>query len=64
MNIKVTGALCPLVYVGNNKNTLKNRTEQHLQDVPQKVQYDNNSDTFEAHFAQHFYPKPTPQQCR
>ena len=23
-----------------------------------------NSDTFAAHFAQHFYQKPTPQHCR
>ena len=37
---------------------------QHFQDVAQKVQHDKNSDTFAAHFAQHFDPKPTPQQCR
>ena len=38
--------------------------EQHLQDVVQKVQYDKNSDTFAACFAQYFNQKPTPQQCR
>ena len=38
--------------------------EQHFQDVAQKVQRDKNSDTFAAHFAQHFEQKPTPQQCR
>ena len=37
--------------------------EQYFQDVSQKVQHDKNSDTFAAHFAQHFDQKPTPQQC-
>ena len=37
--------------------------EQHFQDVDQKLQYDKNSDTFAAYFAQHFNQKPTPQQC-
>ena len=38
--------------------------EQHFQDVAQKVQHNKNSDTFEAHFNQHFDQKLTPQQCR
>ena len=37
--------------------------EQHFQDLDQKVQHDENLDTFEAHFAQYFNQKPTPQQC-
>ena len=38
--------------------------EQHFQDVAQKVQHNKNSDTFVAHFNQHFNQKPTRQQCR
>ena len=47
------------------RETLKKpkKMEQHVQDVAQKVQHDKNSDTFVAHFAQHFDQKPTPQQC-
>ena len=37
--------------------------EQHFQDVAQKVQNDKNSDTFAAHFAQHFDQNSTSQQC-
>ena len=37
--------------------------EKHFQDLDQKVQYDKNSDTFAARFAQHFDQKPNPQQC-
>ena len=35
-----------------------------FQHLAQKVQFDDNSDTFAAHFAQHFNQKLTPQQCR
>ena len=38
--------------------------EQRFQDVAEKVQHKNNSDTFAAHFAQYFDQKSTPQQCR
>ena len=48
---------------GKHSNTLKNRMEQHLQDVVQKVQHDKHSDTFAADFDQHLNQKPTPQQC-
>ena len=41
----------------------KKKMEQNLQHVAQKVQHCKNLDTFAAHFAQHFYQKPTPQQC-
>ena len=38
--------------------------EQHFQNVAQKVPHNKNSDTFAAHFAQHFDQKPTQQHCR
>ena len=37
---------------------------QHFQDVYQNVQYNTNSCTVEAHFAQNVDQKPTPQRCR
>ena len=49
---------------GKHSKILKNRMEQHFQDVAQKLQYDKDSETFVAHFAQHFDQKPIPQQCR
>ena len=55
---------CLSVYVGNTQNTPQKRMEQHFQDMAQKVQHHKNSDTFVAHFVQHFDQKPTPQQCR
>ena len=51
------------LYVGNNQNTLKRGTEQHFQDVAQKVANNNNSDSFAAHFAKHFTEKRSPQKC-
>ena len=38
--------------------------EQHFQYVAQKVQHNKNSDTFAAHFAQHFDQNRPPQQRR
>ena len=61
---KATRRKCLSVYVGNTQNNPPKITEQHYQDVDQKVQYDKNLDTFAAHFAQHFDQKSTPQQCR
>ena len=37
---KVACRQCISFYVGKTQNTLKNRMEQHFQDVTQKVQYD------------------------
>ena len=54
----------PLSVCGKHSKYLKKRTEQHFQDIAQRVQHDKNSDTFAANFAQHFDPKPTPQQFR
>ena len=39
---KVTCRLCISVYVGNTHTTPKNRTEQHFQEVDQKVHHDKN----------------------
>ena len=50
--------------MGNTQNTQQKKTEQHFQDLAQKVQHDKNSDTFAARFNQRFDQKPTPQQCR
>ena len=61
---KVIYRLCLSVYVGNTQNNLKKIMKRHFQDVAQKVHHDKNSDTFGAHFAQHFDQKPTPQQFR
>ena len=58
---KVKCRLCLSVYLGNTQNALKKRMEQHFQDVAQKVHHDKNSDTFGAHFAQHFDQKLTSQ---
>ena len=52
--------ICILVYVGNTQNNIK-IMEQHFQDVAQKIQHDENSDTFAAHFSQYLNPKLTPQ---
>ena len=54
--------ICDAVYTVNNQNTLK-RMEQKFQDVAQKVQCDENLDSFTAHFVQHFTKKPSPLQC-
>ena len=53
--VQFTGWLAEIVsvYVGNTQNTIKKRMEQHIQDVDQKLQYNNNSDTFVAHIAQY-----------
>ena len=32
--------------------------EQHFQDAAQKVQHENNSVTFAAHFGENFFQKP------
>ena len=53
----------PFSVYGKYSKHPKKRMEQHFQEVAQKLQCDKNSDTFAAHFAQHFYQKPTPQQC-
>ena len=60
---KVTCKKCLSVYVRNTQNTLKKIMEHNFLDMAQKVQQDKSSDTFAAHFAQHFDRKPTPQQC-
>ena len=39
------------VHVENPQNSLKNRMEQHFQDVDQKVQYNKNPDTFAAYLS-------------
>ena len=39
------------------------KQEQHLQDVDQNLIHNNNSDSFDYHFAKHFTQKPIPQQC-
>ena len=52
--------ICILVYVGNTQNNIK-IMEQHFQDVAQKIQHDENSDTFAAHFSQYLNQKLTPQ---
>ena len=49
---------------GKHSKHPKKRMEQHFQDVAPKVQHDKHYDTFAAHFAEHFYQKPTPQQYR
>ena len=47
---KVTCKFCENYYVENTQNKLK-IMEQNLQDVDQKVLYDNNLDNFAANFA-------------
>ena len=42
----------------------KKRMEQYFQDVAQKFANNKNSDSYAAHFAQHFTQKPSPQECR
>ena len=37
--------------------------EQKFQYVSQNIFYDKNLESYAAYFAQHFVPKPTPQQC-
>ena len=49
---------------GKQPKRPKTRTEQHFQDVAQKLQKNKNSDTFAAHFAQNVDQKLTPHQCR
>ena len=61
---KVTCRQSLSFYVVNTQNTFKKRMEQLFQDVDKKLQNDKNSDTFAAHFAQHFNQKMTPQQYR
>ena len=60
---KITCKLFLSVYLVNKKNTLK-KIGIFFQDVAQKVQHYKHSDTFAAHFAQHFDQKPTQQHCR
>ena len=38
--------------------------EQHFQDVAQKGANNKNSDSFAAHFDEHFTQKASPQECR
>ena len=40
------------------------KTEQHFQYVAQKVMHNKTPDSFAAHFARYFTPKPSPQKCR
>ena len=61
---KVVWRLCLIVYMVNTQNSLKNKMEEHFQEVAQRVHHDKNSDTFVAHYAQPFDQKPTPQQYR
>ena len=49
---------------GKHSKHPQKENEKQFQDVAEKVQHNKNSDTFVAHFAPHFYQKPTPQQCR
>ena len=52
------------VHVETTQDTIKNRIEQHFQDLAQKLQYDKNSDNFVAHLAQHFDQKLSPKRCQ
>ena len=47
--------------MGNTQNIPKNGTTLPI--LVSKVEYDNNLETFVAHFAQHINQKPTPQHC-
>ena len=46
--------ICSSCYLGNTQQPLKTRTGQHLHDVVKLVNRDESSDSFAAHFAEHF----------
>ena len=51
---KVTCKCCGEFYISNTQKNLKNRTEQHFQDVAQKAMNDNNLVSLAVPFAKYF----------
>ena len=61
---KVQCKLCTAIYIGNTQQTVKTRMTQHFGDVRRLISEGKKSDTFAAHFAQHFDDAPSPAELR
>ena len=48
--------MCDAIYVGNTQMTFKKRMEGHLSDLQRLLKNGQKSDSFAAHFVQHFKP--------
>ena len=46
--------MCDAIYIGNNQQTFKKRMDGHLSDLQHLLKNGQKSDSFAAHFVQHF----------
>ena len=46
--------MCGAIYIGNTQQTLKKRMDVHFSDIQRLLKNGQKSDSFAAHFVQHF----------
>ena len=46
--------MCDAIYIGRTQQTLKKRMDGHFSDLQRLLKNGQNSDSFAAHFVQHF----------
>ena len=46
--------MCDAIYMGNTQKTFKKRTDGHFSDLQRILKTGQKSDSFAAHFVQHF----------
>ena len=46
--------MCNAIYIGNTQQTFKKIMDGHLSDLQRLLKNGKNSDSFSAHFSQHF----------
>ena len=51
---EVKFSMCDAIYIGNTHQTFKTRTDGHFSDFQRLLKYGQKSDSFAAHFRQHF----------
>ena len=51
---EVKCAMCEAIYIGNTQNISKKRMEGHFSDLLRLLKNGQKSDSFAAHFEQHF----------
>ena len=51
---KIKCSVCEAIYIGNIQQTLKKRMDGHFSDLQRLLKNGQKSDSFDAHFKQHF----------
>ena len=51
---ELTCSMCDAIYIGNTQQTFKKRMDGHFSDLLRLIKNEKKSDSFAAHFVQHF----------